>query len=60
MMQTCYSSSKLGSNLLMDRTFLINNSSPFKWRHFEAEIIVLCCIGYVHRVTRDEIADAVG
>lgn len=44
----------------MDRTFLINNSSPFKWRHFEAEIIVLCCIGYVHRVTRDEIADAVG
>jgi transposase-like protein len=26
---------------------IMNNASPFKWRHFEAEIILLCMRGYL-------------
>jgi IS6 family transposase len=40
-------SCKLGGILLMRGTCMMNASTPFKWRHFEAEIILLCVRWYL-------------
>lgn len=31
----------------MKRTHSLSNATPFKWRHFEAEIILLCVRWYL-------------
>jgi len=38
----------------------MNIQNPFKWRHFESDIILLCVRWYLHvrHVTRDEIPGA--